>query len=585
MIKKILTIACSLVLCLVCLTGCSWLEIDRYKYYNSIVVSIDNKNFYKKDLIEAFSNYGYQYYEQYSMTLEDSVNKTIESMIDRWLLLQEVANDPTGAYDISEKEAKEIKQQAFDYMRESVYSYESKIRKEWDIEVEVDSASSGTTESLRTAETEYTPSTEYEIVENGDGTKSLRVYRVESDEEDEGTLLDEDLATSENWEDIHFDKTRLKSVDQKIANEAWTRYVKSLQDSAKGEGRNTDEKAVLLHEENRLIELIRNNLYLEKYEKAYKSKLDIDTQQVLDYFKEQYLAQKQKYDASIATYHTDMKNASSNYIYYHPIEKFSGNEYVRVKHILINFTDLQKEQISQLKSDYGITDDNSEEDEERKQNPQYQQRLQNIVNKTTSKFEMKDESGNTVTKEWNALVTGDNENNVYEYVTDYVSAGSTFEEKCRRFNELVYVFNDDTGFMNSEFDYVVNLDTNVTDQMVKPFADGVRSLDTSNGGEGEGSMKYIVSEYGIHIIFHAGNVGNIVSEDALQKDEDLLRKLCTTTTTPESNKSIFNFIYDKLASDSYDAMTEGTITTARTELKKNGIVIHYYVNNYKDLWS
>ena len=106
-VKKFLTIACTLVLCLVCLTGCSWLEIDRQKYYNDVVVSIGNKNFYKKDLIEAFSNYGYQYYESYGYGLEESVNYTIGSMIDRWLLLEEVKKDE--AYKITDEEMLEIK--------------------------------------------------------------------------------------------------------------------------------------------------------------------------------------------------------------------------------------------------------------------------------------------------------------------------------------------------------------------------------------------------------------------------------------------------------------------------------------------
>ena len=46
-----------------------------------------------------------------------------------------------------------------------------------------------------------------------------------------------------------------------------------------------------------------------------------------------------------------------------------------------------------------------------------------------------------------------------------------------KLDDLIYIFNDDPGIMNSEFDYVVNLDTEVTDQMVKPFADGVTALD------------------------------------------------------------------------------------------------------------
>ena len=153
--------------------------------------------------------------------------------------------------------------------------------------------------------------------------------------------------------------------------------------------------------------------------------------------------------------------------------------------------------------------------------------------------------------------------------------------------------------MNSEFDYVVNLDTNVTDKMVKPFANGVRALDASsngedgewlnatNGGEGAGSMDYIISEYGIHIIFHAGNASNLIDYNMLNNDEELLRLLCTTYTTPESNKSIFNMIWDKLAVDSsaYDVKSQADINTIKTRLAGQGVEIVYYEDNYKDMWK
>ena len=568
-VKKILTIACSLVLCMVCLTGCSWLEIDRYKYYNDVVATVGKKNFYKKDLIEAFSNYGYQYYEEYNLSLKDSITKTIGSMIDRWLLLEEVKADK--AYEISDQEMLEIKQEAFDYMQDSIFTYEEKVRAEWDLSVDAEADSTEQASPLRTAEEEYTPSTYYEVVEEN-GKLVGKVFRLDNHEHEKVVVGDIKLTD-------HFNKSMQLITDKKVSDEAWARYVKALQDAAKGEGRKTDESSVLLHEENRLVELLTNNLYLEKYEHAFFEDLEVDTDAVLDYFVDQYMSQKSTYTSNEGLYHTAMKDSSKNFIYYHPN---SGNEYVNVKHILINFTQAQKDAISAINTRYGVTNDKSEEDEKRKEDANYKNEINAIVNQTTTTFEMTDDNGEKVTKTWNALV---GEDNVYDYVQGYVK-GATLKEKCEQFNELVYIFNDDPGFMNSEFDYVVNLDTNVADQMVKPFADGVRALDESNGGQGAGSMNYIVSEYGIHIIFHAGNARNLV-EDNINNREELLRILCTTYTTPESNKSIFNYIYDSRSIDSnaYDTMTQNKILTARTELKNNGINIVYYENNYKDLWK
>ena len=571
--KKILTSLCALTLCVLCLTGCSWLQIDKAKYYNEVVVTVGDKEFTKKDLVDAFSNYGYQYYQSYGYSLEESVNQTIKSMIDRSLLMdvvkKEIDNDEK--YKFTEQEKLEIRKQVFDYMQDSINTFETKIRKEWDMEVEFDEET--TTESLRKQEEEYTPSTKFEIVTIDEKT-TYQVLRAE--DEAEKIYVPDNLP-------LHFSKDYRIVTDKKVSDEAWTRYIKSLQDLAKSEGRSTKEEDVLLHEEQRLIDLMTNNKYLEKYEARFFDTIDVNTEAVLKYYKEQYKSQLQIYTASESQYHTAMESASSNYIYYHVN---SGNEYVNVKHILINFTQEQKDQIKTLdtlKDNGGI----SEAD--------YNTQVQRIANKTMSTFEMSEELFNKYGATYNfQKVTGKTNtytayaSDIYNFVKDYAT-GVNLKEKSQKFNELVYVFNDDGGFMNSEFDYVVNLDTSITDKMVKPFADGVRALDKSNGGEGAGSMDMIISEYGYHIIFHDGVAENIVDANNIDNisDENLLYLLCTTMTTPDSNKSIFNYIYDKLKLDEnlYNNMTTQVVENERNKLKENNVVIVYYEKRYEDLWK
>ena len=571
--KKILTSLCALTLCVLCLTGCSWLQIDKAKYYNEVVVTVGDKEFTKKDLVDAFSNYGYQYYQSYGYSLEESVNQTIKSMIDRSLLMdvvkKEIDNDEK--YKFTEQEKLEIRKQVFDYMQDSINTFETKIRKEWDMEVEFDEET--TTESLRKQEEEYTPSTKFEIVTIDEKT-TYQVLRAE--DEAEKIYVPDNLP-------LHFSKDYRIVTDKKVSDEAWTRYIKSLQDLAKSEGRSTKEEDVLLHEEQRLIDLMTNNKYLEKYEARFFDTIDVNTEAVLKYYKEQYKSQLQIYTASESQYHTAMESASSNYIYYHVN---SGNEYVNVKHILINFTQEQKDQIKTLDT---LKDNGSISEAD------YNTQVQRIANKTMSTFEMSEELFNKYGATYNfQKVTGKTNtytayaSDIYNFVKDYAT-GVNLKEKSQKFNELVYVFNDDGGFMNSEFDYVVNLDTSITDKMVKPFADGVRALDKSNGGEGAGSMDMIISEYGYHIIFHDGVAENIVDANNIDNisDENLLYLLCTTMTTPDSNKSIFNYIYDKLKLDEnlYNNMTTQVVENERNKLKENNVVIVYYEKRYEDLWK
>ena len=554
LIKKILTSICALVLCVLCFTGCSLLEIDKKDYYDELVATVGDKEFTKKHLTDAFNTYGYQYYQN-GYTLEESVKETLKAMIERELLLDAIKANP--AYELSGPEKLEIKKQAFDYMQDSINSYADKVRKEWDLEIKFEEVTSE--ESLRDAETEYKPSTTYE---NG------VVSRVEEEK---------DFVITDNLPE-HFTKEYQIITDEKVCREAWTRYIKALQDAAKSEGRETSEEKVLLYEEERLIELLSNNKYLEKFEDDFFASVEVNTGAVLNYFREQYKSQREIYENDESAYHTAMKDSSKNYIYYHVN---SGNEYVNVKHILLNFNDVQKELITALNTEYEEKYQNIKDEDgevvDYTTDKEYQAKLYEIAYNSEVKrdYEL---DGELI--QWNA-------NQVIDYVNENVTG--SFREKSSKFDDLIYIFNDDPGIMNSEFDYVVNLDTSVTDQMVKPFADGVRALDESNGGNGAGSMSAVITEYGIHILFHDGVAENLVGSNDIDtmSDDQLLSILCTTMTTPDSNKSIFNYIYDSLSLDAnlYNNKTAITIESIKTDLANKGIVITYYEKAYEDLWK
>jgi len=547
--RKLLTTCCALLLSVVLLSGCSWAKIDNERYYKQIVATVGDMEFTKKDLLDAFNNYGYQYYQSYGYDMETSINETINSMIDRALLLEEVKKQVI----ITPEEELEIKKQAFDHIQDAIFEYETEVREEWDMVIKTEEPEEK--ESLRVAEEVYEPKTVYE---NG----VVKIIEEESEE-----IFVGDITAS-----THFTKEMATVTDVRVSNEAWTRYIKALQDAAKSEGRDSSESAVILHEEERLIKLVRDNKYLEKFQTEFKKNFAPDFSSILESYRNKYLAEVAAYTTDEALYHTAMKEASKNYIYYHPN---SGNEYVNVKHILIKFSDAQTAEIDVLKAQYGIGDD-AEQNEKNPYYDEYQARVNEIASRTQSTFEM---DGERYT--WSAQA-------VYNYVKSYVTGSA--KERSIKFNELIYVFNDDDGMMNSAFDYVVNLDTEVEDQMVKPFADGVRALDTSNGGDGAGSMDMILSEYGYHIIFHDGNAKNIIDEENIRtiSDEQLLEILCTTTTTPNSNKTIFNLLYDELGGadngeTAYNNMTAELVKDIRNRLKAEDVVIKIYVKNYKDL--
>lgn len=565
--RKILTTVCAGVLSLVLLSGCSWAQIDNARYYNMLVATVGDYEFTKKDLIDAFNNYGYQYYQTLGYDMETAVEQTISSMIDRTLLLEEVK--AMDSMQLTDQEKLELKKQVFDYIQDSVTSYEEKVRTEWDMELKTETPEAEST--LRATKTEYTPATESVWVTETDGNGNSKLVRKIKvlEEDDEEVIVDSDITL-----DTHFSKSRLIVTDQRVTNEAWTRYIKALQDSAKNEGRKSDESSVLRYEEDRLYKLMEDNEYLAKFKADYYTRNYYDVTSVLNTYRANYKTQMARFNAKESAYHTAMESASSTYVYYHAN---SGNEYVNTKHILIKFSDAQTQAITDLKAEYSIGDSYEEGS-----NLEYEARLQKITDATLTKstFEL---DGEVQTKDasW-----------IYNYVKTQVESQRK-DNRSGEFDKLIYVFNDDDGMMNSEFDYVVNLDTNVTDKMVKNFANGVRALDTSNGGEGYTSMDMVVTEYGWHIIFHDGVAKNIVDENEIDNisDEELLDRLCNTYTTPSSNKTVFDYIYDTLNSSSstsssdtsYNNMTSELIADIKNRLNEEDVVIKLYVKNYKDL--
>ena len=262
------------------------------------------------------------------------------------------------------------------------------------------------------------------------------------------------------------------------------------------------------------------------------------------------------FDEDEAAYHEAMKKYTSDHVYYHPN---SGNEYVNINHILIKFTKDQTTRIANLEN-LGY----------KKGTDAYKAKVAEIAAETTSTFV--DEDGNEVTR---------SAEYVYNTVVNYVNQATTAKSKARRFEEMMYRFNDDEGNMNADFYYVVNLDTSVEDQMVKEFADTARSLykNTAVGSVSE----MIITEYGYHILFNAGAVKNITADIDSLTFEDLF----SNYTSLSENKDMFNYLFDKLALDG-DAYTNRTLEilgNINSALVANGTTIKYYEYRYENLWK
>ena len=167
---------------------------------------------------------------------------------------------------------------------------------------------------------------------------------------------------------------------------------------------------------------------------------------------------------------------------------------------------------------------------------------------------------------------------MYEYIVNYVDTygGSDAKERAKAFNKMIYMFNDDEGIMNKDFAYVVNLDTEVQDKMVAEFANASRELN-SNPEKGVGSLSgMVVSEYGIHIIFHAGLVTS--PDPSGLNTQQLLNVLVSQNTQLSSDKTMFHLIYDNITAATADERTQNMVNQA-----EGYVVVTIYTKKCKDL--
>ena len=537
------------------------LELDKKKYYEQVVASVTSeqseyvREYTKKELIEAYYNYSYSNVQNGSVTAEQGVKTAFNSMIERGLLIAGIEKEyiKTGEIDFTEEHENQIREEAFEYMQDQIFNYEDEIRIEKGITPESEDQATSeeeVEESLRAEYEKYEPQI---------------IYNEEIDGAVKNTELDHDTILGYTVP-LHFTQ---KITDEAISKEAYVRYVKALQKSAKSEGRDTSESEVIKHEEERLIKLLTENKYLELFEEYLAQNnvynvIDANgnitvredvLDKVVDYYKKQYNAQKNLFDLNINAYHTAMGSDASK-VYYHPN---SGEEYMYVSHILLKFSDSQASEVKALKGK--LENKQISQDE-------YDRKVKNIANNIQVVYEKNNE------------VYTSNAEEVYKTIVDYVNTygGNDVEKRAKLFNDMIYIYNDDEGIMNKDFAYVVNLKTTVEDKMVKEFANASRELN-ENPEKGVGSMsEMVITEYGVHIIFHAGLVENIITSNNI--DNLTYQALFKHNTQLSSNKTLFNFVYDQLTFNDY-----ATRTTDLVKQIKGNVVIDDYVDNYDDLYE
>lgn len=550
--KKFITYIFSLLFCVTMFAGCSLIQLNPTKYYSQTVAQIvydkNNKvNFAMKDLLEAYKNYGYQLQQNNStLSSEDALKQTAELMVQRYMLVKEIKNQ---IGELTQGEKNVLMRETYEHINTTLASLEDEIRVEWDRVVNEDDKEedSSTEEEGPTEYQEYKPTVErvYYEEEVNDVTKyKSKLVRVEEEKEPE-----DESDPGEFVQNI---------TDADVSAEAWKRYMKTLQKNNEKLGIKLSDEKAFEEEINRIYGVLEENKYISKYQEHLTKNLEIDSTSVVESYKQKYKRDYELYSNNESAYHTAMANDAST-VYYHPN---SGNEYVYVTHVLLGFSD---ETLAKIKNLEKLYQSNSIE------KSVYEAKLKQLQNIETTMIDYYDEKGNK--KQISAqLAYEEILNNVSKYDKDV-----NFELRAKEFNKYIYKYNTDQGILNRDFAYVVNLDTNVEDQMVKEFADEARRLQKK---EGVGAMSEpILTEYGYHIILNLGPVTNVVEYNNI--DNLTWEALYNVKTQPSSEKTLFHVEYDALNSD--ETKVNAILTSLVNDLAAQVEVVNYWEKRYLTL--
>lgn len=550
--KKFITYIFSLLFCVTMFAGCSLIQLNPTKYYSQTVAQIvydkNNKvNFTMKDLLETYNNYGYQLQQNDStLSSEDALKQTAELMVQRYMLVKEIKNQ---IGELTQGEKNVLMRETYEHINTTLASLEDEIRVEWDRVVNEDDKEedSSTEEEGPTEYQEYKPTVErvyYEEEVNGVKKYKSKLVRVEEEKEPE--------------DESDPGKFVQNITDADVSAEAWKRYMKTLQKNNEKLGIKLSDEKAFEEEINRIYGVLEENKYISKYQEHLTKNLEIDSTSVVESYKQKYKRDYELYSNNESAYHTAMANDAST-VYYHPN---SGNEYVYVTHVLLGFSDETLAEIETLEKLY---QSNSIE------KSVYEAKLKQLQNIETTMIDYYDENGNK--KQISAqLAYEEIYNNVSKYDKDV-----NFELRAKEFNKYIYKYNTDKGILNRDFAYVVNLDTNVKDQMVKPFADEARRLQKE---EGVGAMSEpILTDYGYHIILNLGPVTNVVEYNNI--DNLTWEALYNVKTQPSSEKTLFHVEYDALNSDSTKVST--ILNNLVNDLAAQVEVVNYWEKRYLTL--
>ncbi len=548
--KKLFGLLAGLTCSVSLLSGCNLFGTDMERYYETVVAKAGKYEINKEELINGYYNYGQNLVSEQGYSTSKAMKETMEMLLQRKMLLGYIKSEAAKEVDngilpenyffeLTNSEYNAAVHEAWDFIDGEIKTL---VIEKYDDPAEVFKDEEAQTPELAGSKTAF----EQKIEVVGD-----KIKLVTDEFEDD----DEKLS-------VH-DYTKPDFIEESVIDEVWDEYIEGLKDNQYFKKyKDKSQKAILKREIDRVFKTSLENAYLTKLQNSYSATAGTQdgfltaatTQKILDKYTAMYKANMEEYNIDPAAFYTNVTNTSTrnNYVYFGDSESI-----IEVQHILVKFANDE----STYQDDPYLTD---EENKKAKEDL-------NTIHNTLAK--QRDADGNET---GNTLSVYELRNTVIQNIIDF--ADGTYlkgsEEYANyvttEFNKLMYMYNEDGGILNSQFDYAIG--SNGTTAMVEEFTNAAIEL-YEQGYEGAVS-DIIESTYGYHIVIYTNKLTNI-DLGALSVDMLASMKL-TSTTTAEDN--MLEYIYSLVKADDYTTYESNLLATLEA-----GKTYTYYKSNYKDL--
>ncbi len=579
---KILT--AGLLLCFVLgsaiLSGCSLVTTDYASYYKAVVASATIREgkeieITKKDLLMAYSSFGYQYSSYYGKSQEEAVKMTIEQLVSNALVVDKVEQylkEKNNGQVLSAKEKTYLFEKTFD-------SLISNMDEEKEEETSDDGEKPLKKEAYEKKATlvyDFEAGT-YNISRNETVKSIIEKYSFWS----EGN---KDASTKEGREEIYKLLADFVSNNSSYAKR-YSKYLSDLKAAEKGQKLSTANKDVFLREIERLYDVNYETYMIERYEELFKStNTNVTKEDVLSLYKSYVLEDYATYGIEkSAKYNEDILNSADG-MYFNPNE----GEFFYVTHILLKFDETQTKDLEKYNE---IIKGNGDGEIEISEAIMLKQNLYDgllALVREADKDGVYTENEELSKKEYNA-------EEVLQEVQVAVS-GSDNTKKAENFYDMMYKFTEDDGTLSSTYNYVIGVDYstptkdedgNVTktytaySQMVENFTNAAIELHNHGNGQLGDISGLVESEYGLHILMYGGKVENLCDNISLDMTlgMDTLAKLDNTRVNPCKDYTYFDMLYENLEKDQFSTYQEQDILLMKSKLTNYNL----YQNAYKDM--